>query len=1111
MQRFRPCSGIPGILLFACLVQLVTLLPTAVSPAEAGTYREDFTTTAFKDTVHTTADWDTLAGDLRLHPFVPGLVGTCDTPGYAQDVAVSGDLALVSDYDSGLQLVDISNPESPTLAGSIDTPGGTNGVVVDGELAFVADGGAGLQVIDISDPANPAPVGNYDTPGIALDVAVAGDLALVADGICGLQVIDISNPAGPILEGTYDTPGYASGVVVSGDLAFVADQDGGLQIIDISNPAAPALAGSYSDPDDVVAVAVAGPLALLAESGTGLEIVDITNPANPYPISTCFLTGSIDDVRVDGDLVCLSDYDGSLLVVDITNRVIPTLVGSCATSGPANGVATALDLAFVACGNAGLQVVKTTQLLSPTLVGSYDTPWLTWNAAVSGDFAVLAGDTLGVEVLDVSNPAAPTVLGSCATPGTAFDVAVAGHYAFVADEYSGLSVVDISDPGIPTVVGSCDTPDQAVGVAIAGALAFVADSDSGLLVFDISNPAYPTLVGSCDTPGLANRVAVSGDLAFVADHDQGLQIIDISNPASPTLIANYPATYLALFYDVAVAGNLVFVADYAGGLKVIDVSSPANPTLVGEYDTLGDAFGVAVSGDLAFVAAAETGLQVFDISNPASPTLFGTVDTWFAFSVVVSGEFVYVSDGGLGLRVIRMAQHEFDASRNIGRSLAVDSTGDTVARARLSSVQSAGATWELSANGGATFQAFPVGPWTRLTTPGSELQWRSTHVWTGPGVNPSVSELTIDWLSDSAPIASITDVPDDQGGWVRLGFTRSGYDFAEEDTLAVTGYGIYRRVDDAALAQQVESLPVLDREALRFRRHDNGIASFANADVRTDGDRVFVRGTAAASVAQMSTFPPGVWESVSYSPATQQDDYLALVPTVGDSGSTGVPYSVYMVTTHTTTPSIWFTSAPDSGYSLDNIAPGVPQGFAVAYGQATVDLSWDPAPESDFQYFRVYRSADPDFVPGPATLVHETDGTSWQDTPSDPGSVYYKLTAVDHAGNESGPASSGAVTAVGGGPGVPAAFALRAAVPNPMHGGTRIAFDLPHDSPVLLRVYDVGGRLLRTLVRGTMPAGRHDVTWDGVDERGRRAPAGVYLYRLRAGDFEAGRRLVLLR
>ena len=84
-------------------------------------------------------------------------------------------------------------------------------------------------------------------------------------------------------------------------------------------------------------------------------------------------------------------------------------------------------------------------------------------------------------------------------------------------------------------------------------------------------------------------------------------------------------------------------------------------------------------------------------------------------------------------------------------------------------------------------------------------------------------------------------------------------------------------------------------------------------------------------------------------------------------------------------------------------------------------------------------------------------------------------------------------------PALPAATRLVGASPNPFNPQTRLAFDLAAGGDVRLDVYDLQGRLVRQLVAGPRPAGRHHVTWDGLDDAGNRAASGLYLARLEAG------------
>jgi beta-glucanase (GH16 family) len=93
-----------------------------------------------------------------------------------------------------------------------------------------------------------------------------------------------------------------------------------------------------------------------------------------------------------------------------------------------------------------------------------------------------------------------------------------------------------------------------------------------------------------------------------------------------------------------------------------------------------------------------------------------------------------------------------------------------------------------------------------------------------------------------------------------------------------------------------------------------------------------------------------------------------------------------------------------------------------------------------------------------------------------------------------------------------AGYALHPAYPNPFNPATTISYDVPAPTGVRLTIHDVAGRLVKVLVAGeTVPAGRHEVGWDGRDESGRVAAAGVYFYRLEAGGYSQTRRMALVK
>lgn len=96
--------------------------------------------------------------------------------------------------------------------------------------------------------------------------------------------------------------------------------------------------------------------------------------------------------------------------------------------------------------------------------------------------------------------------------------------------------------------------------------------------------------------------------------------------------------------------------------------------------------------------------------------------------------------------------------------------------------------------------------------------------------------------------------------------------------------------------------------------------------------------------------------------------------------------------------------------------------------------------------------------------------------------------------------------------GVEDGFALRLSPPrpNPMHGGTEIAFQLPREAAVELAIFDLGGRRVATLANGRLGAGPHSLRWNAQDDGGRRVPAGLYFARFTTPGLARVQRVVLL-
>ena len=97
-------------------------------------------------------------------------------------------------------------------------------------------------------------------------------------------------------------------------------------------------------------------------------------------------------------------------------------------------------------------------------------------------------------------------------------------------------------------------------------------------------------------------------------------------------------------------------------------------------------------------------------------------------------------------------------------------------------------------------------------------------------------------------------------------------------------------------------------------------------------------------------------------------------------------------------------------------------------------------------------------------------------------------------------------------PDLPAVDRLGGCFPNPFNPVTKISFELASPTVVDLKIYDLQGRLVRTLMTGEMVVtGKHETEWNGRDERGGKVATGVYLYRLVTDRFSGSRRMTLIK
>lgn len=350
-------------------------------------------------------------------------------------------------------------------------------------------------------------------------------------------------------------------------------------------------------------------------------------------------------------------------------------------------------------------------------------------------------------------------------------------------------------------------------------------------------------------------------------------------------------------------------------------------------------------------------------------------------------------------------------------------------------------------------------------------------------------------------ILSVRDVPNDQGRYCKLTFAASYIDLASDPNFSQ--YLLYRSVPPNLIAEAVRA-----GARVYSRFEDVPPTDLANAVIGEQGERF--------STPDVRTFvqPFGAqsygWEYAGgVGCAHYLSTYGLLVPTTGDSTAAGNPKTAWMtVLTGYYNPDLYFMSYPDSGYSVDNLAPLAPAPFTGQYAAGEAHLHWNPNAEPDVAEYRLYRGSSPSFVPTMSNRVAAVEDTGFVDVAGGP--FYYKLSAVDLHGNESLFATLLPAGTVDAPISVAAALELAAPAPNPSFGRTTFRFALPAAADAELAIYDANGRFVRRLASGRHEAGAHALAWDLRGADGRRVPAGLYFVRLTTPAGTRSRRIAAL-
>lgn len=779
-----------------------------------------------------------------------------------------------------------------------------------------------------------------------------------------------------------------------------------------------------------------------------------------------------------------------------------------------------------------------------------------------------------VEYWDLTDALAPLRIGAVTLDGLAVAVARDDARTYALTKSGLVQSIDSTDPSSPSTISAVATSltvgggggPQAAALLVGDHL-FIANGFECRVV-DVSDPADMTEVATFAPAG--GQMAHANDVLYTAGFGH-LTTIDISTPAVPMQLARVNANGAN---DIVLSedGTRAFVA--GNGCMVFDVTDPSMPAELGVYEagvtfatvaygthpdpeaerTAGQRFiylEALQTGEVRKVEVAGAEFTEILIWSPISPD----TDPRDAFYYL--GQDALVSLHGQLLRILKIAACDVEASAEHdigGRKEDVEADDDGAWFSRENGVDRIpDEALEWTPRG--TYTP-PNGESVLDAILGSLVPTRASGARGGAArtlVVGTTTGLRVVDVTDpenpaeigSVPLNAAARVVEASGPYAYVGAANPGSSFRVVDLSSPTTPVVVATRSTGAVIDDIDiegNLAFVMPGLHIFDVSDPTNPVELNAVLDISGRAVEVSGTIAYAQGFFGTTdfflraldvsdPMNVTELGSY-PTFDTISDVEVFDTAARGGARfavtagllGVslydvtdPASIQLVDTFQTYDQATsialheeriFAAAGDAGVfilELDGVTPVIFDRFDARLHAGAVELEWSVRASEPFAGFTLERrDASGLSVPLGGGLL-DAGARAFSDRDVEAGHRYaYVLRAIYTDGSSVvAPAVEVALT--------PTPARLLRTVPNPFNPRTTLHFELAEAGEAWLGIYDATGRFVAGLAEGRLPAGRHEVVWDGRDASGVELASGVYVVELRSGGDRTRTRVTLLR
>jgi len=538
-------------------------------------------------------------------PGNPQIVSSFLTKGLANGVALNLPFVYVGDVYgfSVWDVTDLQNPIRRSGFTSDSSTGYQERLYYRDGLVFIAAYSSGIQIIDVSDPDHPIVVAHTPTHAYAWDLVLSDQAAYVMD-FFSMSIVDIRRPRFPVMRNNIDAM-FSSGAAIQDSRLYLGYVDG-LRIMDIADPFNPIDISDMGPTGNGTAetVSIKGDFVFVGHGGY-IEIYDASDPADPIQISYFYPPGHPRKLIASGDYLYTVLDDNGFLVTDISNPYNPVTVQHINTGvgGTRNDVTVDENYVYLSDWNRGLVIYEQSTPGNLVELANYSVPGSLRDFLFIEDTAYLVCQS-EIQIVDILDKTNPRFLGSYQTTGSPQNIQVIGDRMYMCDLY-GFFILDISDPANIILKGAewLASEGNPYDMYIEGSYAFIANGWKGLKVVDISDETDPDLLTVWPGDNSKSYISVHAQtgLLYFLDSGRGLDILDLTDPVNPVQISKIQFEDLTIA-DFVMQGNLLYLAAGEDGVFVWDVKNAETPVLMAWSDTPGDALGIDADEQHIFVA-----------------------------------------------------------------------------------------------------------------------------------------------------------------------------------------------------------------------------------------------------------------------------------------------------------------------------------------------------------------------------------------------------------------------------------------------------------------------------------------------------------------------------